>query len=352
MACAAPAIGARVHADAETGFHLGARTLRFGAVESTVHRCLPPLAARRLLPARQSPASRDEGGSAATEPRILAPNKATSPQKTRVGGSRGCPWGRSSRRRFRTRESATGCHRYGYKTVLGRRRWLSRDPIGERGGLNLYKFAGNNAIEKIELFGLEVLDDGVTELEAQRALVFKICKTSSEVANIGLEFLPQSDFSEIVLGEKLSGEKVSGGQRALGAGLYFGGGWLVERIGKLAIVCCKTKKTVCLYFKIQRHHLIPKTRFANHPLVMAANVDIYKDARNIIDLANHDGYHTNEYMEYVQGVLDEAFNLVDHGAMTPEQGFAGACKIIREGIIDGSAPPLYNIKKVFPVPDP
>jgi hypothetical protein len=133
MACAAPAIGARVHADAETGFHLGTRTLRFGAVESTVHRCLPPLAARRLLPARQSPASRDEGGSAATGPRILAPDKATSPQKTRVGGSRGCPWGRSSRRRFRTREIATVCHRYGYKTVLGRRRWLNRDPLGEPG---------------------------------------------------------------------------------------------------------------------------------------------------------------------------------------------------------------------------
>jgi hypothetical protein len=43
---------------------------------------------------------------------------------------------------------------YGYRYYhpqLGR--WISRDPIGERGGLNLYGFVGNNGLNKIDYFG-------------------------------------------------------------------------------------------------------------------------------------------------------------------------------------------------------
>jgi RHS repeat-associated protein len=43
-------------------------------------------------------------------------------------------------------------HRY-YDPVVGR--WPSRDPIGERGGLNLYGFVGNSATAVIDPFGLE-----------------------------------------------------------------------------------------------------------------------------------------------------------------------------------------------------
>jgi len=35
-------------------------------------------------------------------------------------------------------------------------RWLSRDPIGERGGLNLSLFVGNRSINKVDLLGLKV----------------------------------------------------------------------------------------------------------------------------------------------------------------------------------------------------
>src|SRR5208282_6021924 len=35
-------------------------------------------------------------------------------------------------------------------------RWPNRDPIGERGGLNLYGFANNNPLSKIDLLGLDV----------------------------------------------------------------------------------------------------------------------------------------------------------------------------------------------------
>ncbi len=46
-------------------------------------------------------------------------------------------------------------HDYGYRyydPVTGR--WLSRDPIGERGGLNLYGFVGNNGIDAVDQLGL------------------------------------------------------------------------------------------------------------------------------------------------------------------------------------------------------
>jgi RHS repeat-associated protein len=39
-----------------------------------------------------------------------------------------------------------------YDSDLGR--WLSRDPIGERGGLNLYGYVGNNPVNATDLLGL------------------------------------------------------------------------------------------------------------------------------------------------------------------------------------------------------
>jgi uncharacterized protein RhaS with RHS repeats len=47
-------------------------------------------------------------------------------------------------------------HNYGYRyydPVTGR--WPSRDPIGERGGLNLYGFVGNDGVNQWDLLGLK-----------------------------------------------------------------------------------------------------------------------------------------------------------------------------------------------------
>jgi len=51
-------------------------------------------------------------------------------------------------------------HRY-YDANLGR--WLSRDPIGERGGVNLYSMVSNQAINRIDMLGLEILVAGPGE---------------------------------------------------------------------------------------------------------------------------------------------------------------------------------------------
>jgi hypothetical protein len=40
------------------------------------------------------------------------------------------------------------------KTVSGRTYWPSRDPIGERGGINLYGMVGNNAVNQFDYLGL------------------------------------------------------------------------------------------------------------------------------------------------------------------------------------------------------
>jgi hypothetical protein len=42
-----------------------------------------------------------------------------------------------------------------YKTASGRGNWPNRDPIGERGGINLYGYVGNNPINYFDPFGLD-----------------------------------------------------------------------------------------------------------------------------------------------------------------------------------------------------
>lgn len=54
------------------------------------------------------------------------------------------------------RDSETGWDNYGYRYYLPwLGRWPSKDPIGERGGANLYKTLGNNSINKTDLLGLK-----------------------------------------------------------------------------------------------------------------------------------------------------------------------------------------------------
>jgi RHS repeat-associated protein len=52
-------------------------------------------------------------------------------------------------------DATTGLYYYLYRwydPVTGR--WMSRDPIAERGGVNLYGFVGNDAIRRVDLLGL------------------------------------------------------------------------------------------------------------------------------------------------------------------------------------------------------
>ena len=74
--------------------------------------------------------------------------------------------------RFSTKpqDSATGLLYYGYRwydPLTGR--WPSRDPIGEKGGLNLYGFVGNDGVDWVDLLGFAAVGtingDGKLEMD-------------------------------------------------------------------------------------------------------------------------------------------------------------------------------------------
>ena len=78
----------------------------------------------------------------------------TSPLKTRVRGAALLPVGRLSLSDFASHEPATGCERCGYEIASGLRQWLNQDPLGEEGGINLYRFVSNDAVNRYDPNGL------------------------------------------------------------------------------------------------------------------------------------------------------------------------------------------------------
>ncbi len=61
--------------------------------------------------------------------------------------------------RFSTKQydESTGLLYYGYRfysPAIGR--WMNRDPISEAGGINLYRFVGNNPVNYIDPWGLKL----------------------------------------------------------------------------------------------------------------------------------------------------------------------------------------------------
>ena len=72
------------------------------------------------------------------------------------GGGGNAAGGLSFSFRFSTKywDNETELYYYGYR-YLKQGRWLNRDPIEERGGLNLYGFAGNDSINKTDYLGMD-----------------------------------------------------------------------------------------------------------------------------------------------------------------------------------------------------
>lgn len=62
-------------------------------------------------------------------------------------------------------EEATGLKDYGYRW-LGDGRWLSRDPLGEPGGHNLYRAVDNDFVSNRDLLGASVFDSITSKLKA------------------------------------------------------------------------------------------------------------------------------------------------------------------------------------------
>jgi hypothetical protein len=74
--------------------------------------------------------------------------------KTRVWGFSGNPSGRLSRRGRGRSMFTPGSRACAYKTASGRHEWVNRDPLGELGGINLFRFVRNTPLNAFDLFGL------------------------------------------------------------------------------------------------------------------------------------------------------------------------------------------------------
>ena len=98
-----------------------------------------------------------------------APRTRTSPLKNRVGGFLSNATGPRRARRSQVAPLASGCAAHGYKPVSGRPLFIIQDPIAEAGGINLYGFCGNNAVNGIDVLGMDPTIphwwDGMSEVD-------------------------------------------------------------------------------------------------------------------------------------------------------------------------------------------
>jgi hypothetical protein len=85
----------------------------------------------------------------------VVPHQPLSSRKTRIRGFCRCRPGRPRVHRQTTYATTSGCPPCGYKFTSGRTEWLSRDPIGEAGGINLYAYVENAPIVISDQFGLD-----------------------------------------------------------------------------------------------------------------------------------------------------------------------------------------------------
>ena len=114
-----------------------------------------PVAAPGTSCARSAPAPARRPGPEDDPLAGFAAKAPVGPPRSPIGGNWGNPLAPNQFRR--SAQPASGVHMtdYGYRyydPVTGR--WPSRDPIGERGGLNLYGFVGNDGVRSIDRLGL------------------------------------------------------------------------------------------------------------------------------------------------------------------------------------------------------
>jgi hypothetical protein len=80
---------------------------------------------------------------------------ATSTPKNRVWSFENTPSGRPCADLDLSWENAMGSVQYTYQIASGRAEWLSRDPLGERVGPNLYQYVSNNPVYFVDPLGLD-----------------------------------------------------------------------------------------------------------------------------------------------------------------------------------------------------
>ena len=82
---------------------------------------------------------------------------ALRPGKTASGNFSSSPTLHAPRDTPQTLDLAGRNEAHDYETASGRPKWPSRDPIGERGGHNLYGMVGNDAVNLVDRLGMEAV---------------------------------------------------------------------------------------------------------------------------------------------------------------------------------------------------
>ncbi|MEZ5324283.1 MAG: RHS repeat-associated core domain-containing protein [Verrucomicrobiales bacterium] len=95
-------------------------------------------------------------------------------------------------------DAETGHLYYGYRYYEPKNgHWLTRDPIGEEGGADLYGFVQNNAISKFDILGLDIsvtTSGGTLLMILDDGKASKNCLTASVAYNLGIQwFEPLAD---------------------------------------------------------------------------------------------------------------------------------------------------------------
>lgn len=91
---------------------------------------------------------------------------------------------------------ASGLYYHGYRYYDAESgRWLNRDPIEERGGVNLYGFVGNDGVSQIDVLGQSVLLSHLTQIAlqvaaAQLLLELECCYTTARAFEGNLDMWP------------------------------------------------------------------------------------------------------------------------------------------------------------------
>jgi hypothetical protein len=105
------------------------------------------------------------------------------------------PSGRSTWTCVVTLKFASGCEGYGYESASGRAEWLSRDPIAEQGGLNLYGYVRNNSIKYTDPLGFcefGLTEEDLNNLDQLYDFYKRFDEYNSNI-NLALDFFEMTD---------------------------------------------------------------------------------------------------------------------------------------------------------------
>jgi RHS repeat-associated protein len=107
----------------------------------------------------------------------------------------------------------TGFLYYGYRYYdASAGRWLGRDPLGERGGVNLYGFVGNNSVTRIDILGLADFRNHMNiGMAAMNRAGIKLNPKQAECFRRGL-MMPDMPFADVGgVGSTLGSLSIAGG---------------------------------------------------------------------------------------------------------------------------------------------